>query len=58
LALERHKVGFPVVLDTDTAQDHRVAIQLGILDPVTDLRAVTMIAGNVGLRVPPQKPVC
>ncbi len=38
----------PVVIDTDTAQDDCVAILVGLLDPEADLRAVTMVAGNVG----------
>ena len=38
----------PFILDTDTAQDDCVAILLGVLDPAADLRAVTMVAGNVG----------
>lgn len=38
----------PFILDTDTAQDDCVAILLGILDPAADLRAITMVAGNVG----------
>ncbi|MEJ5929161.1 nucleoside hydrolase [Corynebacterium sp. H128] len=38
----------PFILDTDTAQDDCVAIMLGLLDPVADLRAITMVAGNVG----------
>lgn len=41
-----HKV--PFILDTDTAQDDCVAILLGALDPKADLRAITMVAGNVG----------
>jgi purine nucleosidase len=41
-------VTIPIILDTDTAQDDCVAILLGLLDPVADLRAVTMVAGNVG----------
>jgi purine nucleosidase len=36
------------ILDTDTAQDDCVAILLGVLDPLADLRAITMVAGNVG----------
>lgn len=36
------------ILDTDTAQDDCVAILLGVLDPAADLRAITMVAGNVG----------
>ena len=38
----------PFILDTDTAQDDCVAILLGLLDPIADLRAITMVAGNVG----------
>ena len=41
-------MSIPFILDTDTAQDDCVAILVGILDPVADLRAVTMVAGNVG----------
>jgi purine nucleosidase len=41
-------VSIPFILDTDTAQDDCVAILLGVLDPVADLRAITMVAGNVG----------
>lgn len=38
----------PFILDTDTAQDDCVAILAGLLDPTADLRAITMVAGNVG----------
>ncbi len=38
----------PVIIDTDTAQDDCVTILLGLLDPAADLRAITMVAGNVG----------
>ncbi len=38
----------PVIIDTDTAQDDCVTILLGLLDPLADLRAITMVAGNVG----------
>lgn len=38
----------PFILDTDTAQDDCVAIIVGMLDPEADLRAITMVAGNVG----------
>lgn len=38
----------PFVIDTDTAQDDCVAILVGLLDPEADLRAITMVAGNVG----------
>ena len=38
----------PFILDTDTAQDDCVAILLGLLDPIADLRAITIVAGNVG----------
>jgi len=37
----------PIIIDTDTAQDDCVTILLGLLDPVADLRAITMVAGNV-----------
>lgn len=38
----------PIIIDTDTAQDDCVALLVGLLDPVADLRAITMVAGNVG----------
>lgn len=38
----------PIVIDTDTAQDDCVALLVGLLDPAADLRAITMVAGNVG----------
>jgi len=38
----------PLVIDTDTAQDDCVAILVGLLDPEADLKAITMVAGNVG----------
>ncbi|MBA8817455.1 purine nucleosidase [Microbacterium halimionae] len=38
----------PLVIDTDTAQDDCVALLLGLLDPAADLKAITMVAGNVG----------
>ncbi|GLY19843.1 hypothetical protein Kisp01_68570 [Kineosporia sp. NBRC 101677] len=38
----------PLVIDTDTAQDDCVAILAGLLTPEADLRAITMVAGNVG----------
>lgn len=38
----------PLVIDTDTAQDDCVALLIGLLDPAADLRAITMVAGNVG----------
>ena len=41
-------MAIPFILDTDTAQDDCVAILLGVLDEAADLRAVTMVAGNVG----------
>lgn len=37
----------PVIIDTDTAQDDCVTILLGLLDPLVDLRAITLVAGNV-----------
>ena len=38
----------PLIIDTDTAQDDCVALLVGLLDPAADLRAITMVAGNVG----------
>jgi purine nucleosidase len=38
----------PLIIDTDTAQDDCVALLIGLLDPKADLRAITMVAGNVG----------
>ncbi|HJE57002.1 MAG TPA: nucleoside hydrolase [Nocardiopsis listeri] len=38
----------PLIIDTDTAQDDCVALLVGLLDPEADLRAITMVAGNVG----------
>lgn len=38
----------PFILDTDTAQDDCVALLAGLIDPEADLRAITMVAGNVG----------
>jgi purine nucleosidase len=40
--------GIPLVIDTDTAQDDCVALLVGLLDPAADLKAITMVAGNVG----------
>src|SRR5690625_3602930 len=37
-----------LVIDTDTAQDDCIALLVGLLDPKADLKAVTMVAGNVG----------
>ena len=38
----------PLIIDTDTAQDDCVALLVGLLDPAADLRAITMVSGNVG----------
>ena len=38
----------PLIIDTDTAQDDCVAIIAAVSDPAADLRAITMVAGNVG----------
>jgi purine nucleosidase len=38
----------PLIVDTDTAQDDCVALLVSLLDPRADLRAITMVAGNVG----------
>lgn len=40
-------MAIPVILDTDTAQDDCVALLLAALDPACDLRAITMVAGNI-----------
>jgi len=40
-------VPVPFILDTDTAQDDCIAIIAAVLDPEADLRALTMVAGNV-----------
>ncbi|GMA28914.1 nucleoside hydrolase [Arenivirga flava] len=40
--------GLPLVIDTDTAADDCFALLVGLLDPRADLRAITMVAGNVG----------
>ena len=37
-----------LIIDTDTAQDDCIALLVGLLDPEADLRAITMVAGNVG----------
>lgn len=41
-------MSIPLVIDTDTAQDDCVAILVALLDPEADLKAITMVAGNVG----------
>ena len=41
-------MSIPLIIDTDTAQDDCVAILAGLLDEDADLRAITMVAGNVG----------
>lgn len=38
----------PLVIDTDTAADDCFALLVGLLDPRADLRAVTIVGGNVG----------
>lgn len=38
----------PLVIDTDTASDDCFALLLALLDPRADLRAITMVQGNVG----------
>ncbi|MFC7341319.1 nucleoside hydrolase [Saccharopolyspora griseoalba] len=38
----------PLVIDTDTAQDDCIALLAGLLDPEAELRAITVVAGNVG----------
>ncbi|MBT0768721.1 nucleoside hydrolase [Kineosporia sp. J2-2] len=41
-------MSIPLVIDTDTAQDDCIAILAGLLTAEADLRAITMVAGNVG----------
>ena len=38
----------PLLIDTDTAADDCFALLVGLLDPRADLRAVTIVGGNVG----------
>ncbi|MDN4475921.1 nucleoside hydrolase [Demequina sp. SYSU T00192] len=38
----------PLVVDTDTASDDCFALLLALRDPRADLRAITMVQGNVG----------
>ena len=45
---ERLAVPIPLLIDTDTAADDCFALLVGLLDPRADLRAITMVAGNVG----------
>ncbi len=41
-------MGIPLVIDTDTAADDCFALLVGLLDPRADLRAITIVGGNVG----------
>lgn len=41
-------MSIPIIIDTDTAQDDCITILLALFDPAADLRAITMVAGNVG----------
>jgi purine nucleosidase len=41
-------VPVPLLIDTDTAADDCFALLVGLLDPRADLKAITMVAGNVG----------
>jgi purine nucleosidase len=38
----------PLLIDTDTAADDCFALLIGLLDPRADLRAITIVGGNVG----------
>ena len=38
-----------IVIDTDTASDDAIALLLAVRDPAVDVRAVTVVAGNVPL---------
>lgn len=39
----------PMVIDTDTASDDAVALVLALTDPRVDVRAITVVSGNVPL---------
>ena len=39
----------PLVIDTDTASDDAVALLMALRDPGVDVRAITVVAGNVPL---------
>ncbi|WP_022882871.1 nucleoside hydrolase [Gryllotalpicola ginsengisoli] len=41
-------MAIPLVIDTDTAADDCFALLIGLLDPRADLKAVTIVGGNVG----------
>jgi purine nucleosidase len=45
---KEYPVPIPLLIDTDTAADDCFALLVGLLDPRADLRAITMVAGNVG----------
>ncbi len=38
-----------IVIDTDTASDDAIALVLAVREPLVDVRAVTVVAGNVPL---------
>lgn len=38
----------PLLIDTDTAADDCFALLIGLLDPRADLKAITIVGGNVG----------
>jgi purine nucleosidase len=40
-----------LVIDTDTASDDAIALILAVRDPLADVRAVTVVAGNVPLEL-------
>lgn len=40
-----------LVIDTDTASDDAIALILAVRDPLVDVRAVTVVAGNVPLEL-------
>lgn len=43
--------GRSIVIDTDTASDDAIALVLAVRDPLVDVRAVTVVAGNVPLEL-------
>ena len=40
-----------IVVDTDTASDDAIALVLAVREPEVDVRAVTVVAGNVPLEL-------
>lgn len=41
----------PMVIDTDTGSDDAVALVLALADPRVDVRAITIVSGNVPMEM-------